>query len=100
MANQGEQYEVVAEVVELRGKCPLFKVGDKFHFHRNAVHLEDFAGGKMCYHALCGMYGSVMQVRGGITESVFVQCLDPGPPYAPDGGTIIFKLTRGKRIVY
>ena len=69
---------------------------------RTAIHLDDFAaeGGRMCYHALCGMYGSVMQVRGGIVESVHVQCLDPGPPYAPDGGTIIFKLSRGKPIVH
>ena len=91
-------YRVIVEVVEIRGKCPYYKVGDKFVVNKQELPLDQVSVNTLCLHSICGLYGSIMMVRGGIVKSVCCQCLDPGPPYAEDGGTVIFKVKRGIRL--
>lgn len=102
MPKQGKQYQVIVTVKEVKGRCPNFSVGDRFVINRQTMPLKDIScdSQSLCYHALCGFYGHIMMVRGGIVESTIVQCLDPGPEYIEGGGTCIFEISRGEEIVY
>ncbi len=102
MAKQGEQYQVIMEVKEIKGRCPNHKVGDTIVINRQTIPLDmmNCSGGSFCYHALAGLYGQVMLVRGGVSERVTAQCLDPGPDYAEDAGTVIFEIRRGDEVIY
>jgi len=92
------EYQVIVKVIEIRGKCPFYKVGDKLIINRQEVPIDQITPKKLCLHSICGLYGTIMQVRGGIAEKIYAQCLDPGPSYNKDGGTVIFEVKRGKKL--
>lgn len=87
------------KVVEIRGKCPVFKLGDRIVIEGPKINLEETDA--VCTHAFASLLPYIVALRKGIKpselglgrgEKAYVQCLDPGPPYT-DGGTVIFEIT-------
>ena len=90
-------------VHEIRGKCPVYKVGDRMLIDdpRILVNKTD----AICTHALSSLlhYSLVLQegmdpVKLGLSkredrQHAYIQCVDPGKPYT-DGGTVIFRCGR------
>jgi uncharacterized repeat protein (TIGR04076 family) len=91
------------EVCEIRGKCPVYKVGDRIVIDDPTIVLESTDA--LCVHALSSLLHYVLileagadPVRLGLTkpddrEHAYIQCVDPGEPYT-DGGTVIFRCRR------
>lgn len=90
-------------VHEIKGKCPVYKVGDKIVIDDPKIVLEKT--NMLCAHALSTLLHYVLilehywcPLKLGLTtpedqESAYMQCVDPGEPYT-DGGTVIFKCRR------
>ena len=93
------------EVVEVRGRCPVHRVGDKIVVDGPRIVLDRTDA--LCIHALSvilhyavALDEGVDPVRLGLTkpedgENAYVQCVDPWKPYT-DGGTVIFRIRRVK----
>jgi uncharacterized repeat protein (TIGR04076 family) len=91
------------EVVEVRGKCPVHRVGDKMVIDGASILLDKTDA--LCIHALSVIlhYAVALDegadpVRLGLTkpedrENAYVQCVDPWKPYT-EGGTVIFRIKR------
>jgi uncharacterized repeat protein (TIGR04076 family) len=91
------------EVCEIRGKCPVHKVGDKIIIDDPKIVLRKTDA--LCTHALSSLLHYVLALEEGADpvklglskpedrEHAYIQCLDPGKPYT-DGGTVIFKCRR------
>ena len=91
------------EVVEVRGKCPVHKVGDKIVIDGASIVLDKTDA--LCIHALSVIlhYAVALDegadpVKLGLTkpgdkENAYVQCVDPWKPYT-EGGTVIFRVKR------
>jgi len=91
------------EVVEVRGYCPVHKMGDKIVITDPRIILDETDA--LCTHALSSLlhYTLVLEkgadpVELGLSKSndkknAYVQCVDPGRPYT-DGGTVIFRIRR------
>ena len=87
-------------VHEIKGKCPVHKVGDRILVDDPKIDLKSTDA--LCTHALSSLLHYVLildagadPVRLGLSksddkENSYIQCVDPGPPYT-DGGTVIFK---------
>ncbi|MEM3549503.1 MAG: TIGR04076 family protein [Candidatus Bathyarchaeia archaeon] len=90
-------------VFEIRGSCPVYKVGDKIVFDDPRIVLEWTDA--LCVHALSSLLHYVLvldrawnAVELGLTkpedsENAYIQCVDPGKPYT-HGGTVIFKIRK------
>jgi len=88
---------VQLEVCEIRGVCPVYKVGDKMTI-REAEILVDRTDA-ICIHALSTLLHYIVAldegadpVKLGLSKNrdhAYMQCVDPGPPDT-DGGTVIF----------
>jgi uncharacterized repeat protein (TIGR04076 family) len=88
------------DVVDVRGKCPVHKVGDKIIVEGPRIVLDKTDA--LCTHALSTLLHYVVAldegadpVRLGLTkpddrENAYMQCVDPGRPYT-EGGTVIFR---------
>jgi len=93
------------EVVEVRGRCPVHKVGDRILIDEARIVLNETDA--LCVHALPVLlhYAVALDegadpVKLGLTkpedrEHAYLQCLDPWKPYT-DGGTVIFRCRRVK----
>jgi uncharacterized repeat protein (TIGR04076 family) len=91
------------EVCEIRGKCPVYKVGDKIVIDDPKIVLRET--GALCTHALSSLLHYVLALEEGADpvklglskpedrEHAYIQCVDPGKPYT-DGGTVVFKCRR------
>lgn len=91
------------EVCEIKGKCPVHKVGDRIIIDCPRIDLEKTDA--VCVHALSTLLHYVVAleegadpVKLGLTTPrekmvAYMQCVDPGEPYT-DGGTVIFKCRR------
>ena len=86
-------------VIEIRGKCPVFRVEDRIVIEGPEINLKETDA--VCTHAFASLLPYIVALRKGIKpsqlglgrgEKAYVQCLDPGPPYT-DGGTVIFEIT-------
>jgi len=97
-------HRLIITVKEIRGKCPVFKVGDRIVIEGPKIVPEKTDA--LCVHALGSMLSIVISLGRevgfkelGLAEKEgdvgYVQCLDPGPPYTP-GGTVIFEIRREK----
>ncbi len=95
-------YRLVVTVKEIRGKCPVFKVGDRIVIEGPEIATEETDA--LCVHAFGSMLSIVIALGRGVSFKElglakeegnvgYVQCLDPGPPYTP-GGTVIFEIRR------
>lgn len=93
------------EVVEVRGYCPVYKVGDKM-----VVDGPEIVLGKtdtLCTHALSSLLHYVLVLERGADhvelglskpedrEHAYIQCVDPGEPYT-HGETVVFRFRRTK----
>lgn len=90
-------------VHEIRGKCPVYKVGDKIIVDDPEIDLKKTDA--LCTHALSTLLHYVLilehdwcPVELGLTkpgepEYAYMQCVDPCEPYT-EGGTVIFRCKR------
>jgi uncharacterized repeat protein (TIGR04076 family) len=93
------------EVVEVRGRCPVHKVGDRIVIDGPSVVLNKTDA--LCVHALSVLLHYVVALdegadplKLGLTRPedrgrAYLQCVDPWRPYT-DGGTVIFRVTKVK----
>ena len=94
------------EVYEIRGKCPVHKIGDKIVIDDPKIVLNQTDA--LCTHALSSLLHYVLALEEG-TDPVklglskpgdrrhaCIQCVDPGKPYT-NGGTVIFRCRRIER---
>ncbi len=98
-----EIYRLIITVEEIRGRCPVFKVGDKIIVEEPEIITEKTDA--LCVHAFGSMLSMIIPLSRGVRfkelglakeeEVGYVQCLDPGPPYT-SGGTVVFKIEREK----
>ena len=91
------------KVCEIRGKCPVYKLGDKIVIDDPKILLGKTDA--LCTHALSTLlhYVTILEhdwcpVKLGLTTSqdpdhAYMQCVDPGEPYTA-GGTVIFECRR------
>ena len=89
------------EVWEIRGKCPVFKKGDKIIIDPPKIVLEKTDA--ICIHALPSLLHYAIALNEGIDpvklglskdpNYAYIQCVDPGEPYT-GGGTVIFRCRR------
>lgn len=97
-------YRLVITVKEIRGKCPVFKVGDKMVVESPKIVVKETDN--LCIHAMGCMLSMLIPLSHGMSfkklglakEEVgrgYIQCLDPGAPYT-DGGTVLFEIKREK----
>ena len=88
---------------EIRGKCPVHKVGDKIIIDDPRIVLESTDA--LCVHALSSLLHYVLILEAGADpvmlgltkpddrEYAYIQCVDPGEPYT-HGGTVVFRCRR------
>lgn len=86
------------EVCEIRGKCPVYKVGDKIVIDGPRIVLDETDA--VCIHALSSLLHYVVALdedvdprKLGLSKernSAYIQCVNPGEPYT-SGGRVIFK---------
>jgi len=97
-------HRLIIEVKEIRGKCPVFKVGDRIVIEEPKIVPEKTDA--LCVHALGSILSMVIALGRGVGfeelglakeegDVGYVQCLDPGPPYTL-GGTVVFEIRREK----
>ena len=90
-------------VHEIRGRCPVYKVGDRMMIDDPKILVDKTDA--ICTHALSSLLHYVLVLEEGIDpvrlglskpedrEHAYIQCVDPGKPYT-DGGTVIFRCSR------
>ena len=93
--------KLIIEVSEIRGKCPVYKKGDKIVIDGPEIDLEKTDA--ICIHALAPLLHYVVALRDRVDprklglskekDVAYIQCVDPGEPYTK-GGTVIFKCYR------
>ena len=98
----GKIYQLVLTVKEIRGQCPVHKVGDRIVVE--SPKIDTVRSDVLCIHALGSMLSILVPLAQGVSfKSLglavsdgnvgYVQCLDPGPPYTL-GGTVVFEIKR------
>ena len=85
------------KVCEIKGHCPVYKVGDKMTIEGARILLDKTDA--VCIHALSTLLHYVVALDEGADpvklglsrdrEHAYMQCVDPGEPYT-EGGTVIF----------
>ncbi|MEM2319221.1 MAG: TIGR04076 family protein [Candidatus Bathyarchaeia archaeon] len=101
---RGEKYRLTILVKEIRGKCPVFKVGDKIVVESPKVVVGETDN--LCIHAFSCILSMIVPLSRGESfkslglareegEIGYFQCLDPGAPYT-QGGTVLFEIRREK----
>jgi uncharacterized repeat protein (TIGR04076 family) len=89
------------KVCEIRGYCPVYKVGDKMTIEGARILMDKTDA--VCIHALSTLLHYVVALDEGADpvklglskdkEHAYMQCVDPGEPYT-EGGTVIFDCYR------
>jgi len=91
------------KVHEIKGKCPVYKVGDRMVIDDPKIVLDKTNA--LCTHALSTLlhYVTILEhdwcpVKLGLTtpqnpDHAYMQCVDPGEPYT-QGGTVLFECRR------
>ncbi len=93
---------LVLTVKEVRGRCPVHKVGDKIIVEVPKIDTSNTD--TLCVHALGPLLSMLTALSRGVSfkdlglateegDVGYVQCLDPGPPYTA-GGTVLFEIRR------
>jgi uncharacterized repeat protein (TIGR04076 family) len=89
--------EITVEAI--KGRCPVYRKGDRMVFDGPEIVLEDTDA--LCTHALSTIlhYTTILDehwiplelglTREGDEKHAYLQCADPGQPYT-EGGTVIF----------
>jgi len=89
------------KVCQIRGVCPVYKVGDRMVIDGPRILLDKTDA--VCVHALSTLLHYVVALQEGADpvklglskdkEHAYMQCVDPGEPYTR-GGTVIFECRR------
>ena len=92
---------MIIRVKEIRGRCPVYKGGEKIVIEGPEIVLEKTD--KLCIHALATILHYAVALREGVDpvklglakkgKKAYIQCLDPGEPYT-NGGTVIFEVSQ------
>jgi len=95
------RYRLTITVKEIRGKCPVYNLGDTIVIEEPTVVIKRTSN--LCIHSFASMLTMIVPLCRGVSfrelglagqeEAGYVQCLDPGPPFTP-GGTVIFEILR------
>jgi uncharacterized repeat protein (TIGR04076 family) len=99
-----EKCRLVITVKQIRGNCPVFKVGNKIVVDSPKIVVDETDN--VCIHAFGCMLSMIVPLSHGVSfkqlglakeegEIGYIQCLDPGKPYT-DGGTVLFEIKREK----
>jgi len=94
--------DLIIRVVEIRGCCPVYKVGDSFRLVEGYKLVSEIP---LCMHALAALmpFYNVLRAsspcRWGIAgrkspEKAYLQCMDP-EAYT-GGGTVVFEIVSSK----
>jgi uncharacterized repeat protein (TIGR04076 family) len=91
---------IVVKVVEVRGHCPTYRVGDSFTLKagyqlvsEGPVCMHGLAALMPFYNALCVSEPAQWGLDGKKDKSrAYIQCPDPFD--CTDGGTVIFEVSR------
>ena len=101
--NNEKYHFLEIKVHEIKGFCPVYKIGDKIVISDPKVILEKTDA--LCTHALSSLLHYVLILEAGADpvrlglikledqQHAYIQCVDPGAPYT-DGGTVIFKIRK------
>lgn len=91
--------ELIIQVKEIRGKCDVYKLGDRIVIKGPEIDMEKTDG--LCIHALPSLLYYSLALREGadpvklglstINNRAYLSCPDPGPPYT-QGGNVVFEL--------
>ena len=91
--------ELLIEVVEVQGHCPVYQVGDRFHIQEGHQLVSDQP---VCMHALGSLFPYYVPLSRGIAPAdlglagpdgaAYVQCLDP--QRYTGGGTVTFRVSQ------
>jgi uncharacterized repeat protein (TIGR04076 family) len=89
--------DLVITAKEVKGFCAAgIKKGDKIVLRGATISLSE--SDRICGSAFASIYPVIYAARYGkdlkdlgLSERI-VQCIDPGPPYNPKGGTIFFEI--------
>lgn len=92
---------LIIEVAEIRGKCPVHRVGDRIVIEGPRIDLG--RTDNLCIHALAPLLHYAVALREGVDpgslglskgeKCAYIQCVDPGEPYT-EGGTVVFRCYR------
>ena len=96
--------KLVIKVVEIKGNCPVYKIGNKITLQDGYVLNPDETD-KVCMHSLASLLPYYVALSKGVkskdlglskgdSEEAYVQCLDPCELTA--GGTVIFEISRSE----
>lgn len=94
--------DLIVRVVEIRGRCPVYKVGDSFRLEEGYKLVSEVP---LCMHALASLmpFYNALRVsppgRWGLAgkeapERAYIQCMDP-EAYT-GGGTVVFEVVTSK----
>ncbi|MBC7130848.1 TIGR04076 family protein, partial [Candidatus Bathyarchaeota archaeon] len=97
-----ERYRLIITAEKIKGRCPVFNVGDKIIVESPRIIAEETDN--LCIHMLGCILSMLVPLSRGISfkslglskeegEEGYFQCLDPGEPYT-QGGTVLFKIRR------
>ncbi|NVM29695.1 MAG: TIGR04076 family protein [Candidatus Helarchaeota archaeon] len=88
------------KVKEIKGTCPVHKLGDRIVIEGPFVKLDETDA--LCTHAFSCLSTFLVALREGIDpkalglakssgDTAYYQCLDPGEPWT-SGGTVLFEI--------
>ena len=93
----GNSLDLIVRVKEVRGHCPVYKVGDEFIIKEGFKLVSTIP---LCMHSLASILPYYVALSRGIEPSTLglaspgeyaqVQCLDPH--IVPHSGTVIFEI--------
>jgi len=95
--------KLIVEVINIKGKCPVYKIGEKIVLDEGyKVNLDETDN--ICMHSLASLLPYYNALAKGVSpvqlglvnkgEDAYIQCLDP-QEYT-DGGTVTFRMKRIK----
>ena len=94
--------DLIIEVEEIRGRCPVYKKGDRMVF-RGGFNLDLEETDALCSHTMGSLIPFMQSLGRGVPpselglakegEDAFINCPDPGEPYT-GGGTVTFRVRR------
>ena len=102
MKENTPQKKLILKAIEIKGNCPVYKIGDKTVIEGPEINLKQ--SDKVCIQALFSLGPFIVALRDGLNpqsfglakednKKAYFQCLDPGQPYT-EGGTVIFEVTQ------
>ena len=97
-------HDLVVEVEEIKGACPVYQHGDRMVF-REGYRLDLTQTDALCSHAMGALLPWLASLSKGVEPQhlglaraggtdAHVQCPDPGGEHT-GGGTVLFRITRG-----